>query len=88
MNPNNNSMSIIPGIKDQGNHGVCWAFATLGLAETSLRKKGLVTTEEESDLSELALSYFTYNLKDVTTSSNIDVPGVEGNDYTDYNMSI
>ncbi len=83
MNPNNNSMSIIPGIKDQGNHGVCWAFATLGLAETSLRKKGLVTTEEESDLSELALSYFTYNLKDVTTSSNIDVPGVEGNDYTE-----
>ena len=82
MNPANNSMSIIPPLKNQGQHGTCWTFATMGLIETSLRKQGLVSTEEESNLSELALAYYTYNLKDITNNSTyLDTPGLEGNDY-------
>ena len=44
-----------------------------------------VDNEEDANLSELALAYFAYNLKNVTrsTSANKDTPGVEGNDYTD-----
>ena len=81
-NPANNAMSIIPPLKNQGQHGTCWAFATMGLIETSLRKQGLVTSEEECDLSELALAYYTYNLKNITNNSTyLDTPGLEGNDY-------
>ena len=82
-NPNAPSMSIVPAIRNQGNYNTCWAFATVGLFEISARKKGLVTTEEDSNLSEAAMTYFTYGLKDVTSTSDyIDKPGVEGNDYS------
>lgn len=70
----------IPAIRNQGAYGVCWAFATVGAAETSLRKKGLLANNE--DLSVPALSYFSFNLDEVTDydSGDIDKPGLEGHD--------
>ena len=83
MNPACATMSIVPPTRNQGGHNTCWAFATIGLMETSLRKKGLVKSEAESNLSELALSYFTYNLENITNNSDyLDTPGLEGNDYS------
>ncbi|MBR4314864.1 MAG: BspA family leucine-rich repeat surface protein, partial [Lachnospiraceae bacterium] len=80
--------SIVPPIRNQNPYGTCWSFSTVGMVETSIRKKNLVegNTEEEyetnSDLSEAAFAYFTIEgLKDVTNSNNIDKPGVEGRDY-------
>ena len=78
---NASGLSIVPPIRDQNPYGTCWAFSTIGMVETSIRMKNLVSTDDESDLSEAALSYFTLNLKDVTNSSDIDTPGVEGHDY-------
>ena len=85
---NENGLSIVPPVRDQGNYGTCWAHSVIGAIETSIRKKNLVATEEESNLSELALSYFTLEgLKDVTKagSTNIDKPGIEGHDWTAIN---
>ena len=84
----NGSVSIIPPIRNQNPYGTCWAFSTIGIMESDLRKKGIFTTDDdESRLSEAALAYFTYNLKDVTAdgSENLDKPGLEGNDYTTIN---
>ena len=80
-NPNNQNMSIVSPVKSQM-LGDCWAQSTIALVETSIRKKGLVTTEEQSNLSEMALIYNSYHLKDVTNDATyLDKPGVEGNDY-------
>ena len=84
----NGSVSIIPPIRNQDPYGTCWAFSTIGIMESDLRKKGIFTTDDdESRLSEAALAYFTYNLKNVTAdgSENLDKPGLEGNDYTTIN---
>ncbi|MBR3289102.1 MAG: InlB B-repeat-containing protein, partial [Lachnospiraceae bacterium] len=84
----NGSVSIIPPVRNQNPYGTCWAFSTIGIMESDLRKKGIFTTDDdESRLSEAALAYFTYNLKDVTAdgSGNLDKPGLEGNDYTTIN---
>ncbi len=79
-------LSYVPPIRWQSPYGMCWAFATAGMFETSIRKKGLATTEEESNLSELALAYFMYNLKGVTSDPNYaGTPGQEGDDYTAIN---
>ncbi|WP_026516106.1 lectin like domain-containing protein [Butyrivibrio sp. MC2021] len=48
----------LPKVRDQNPYGTCWAFATLGLAETSLLKKGLIS---DPDLSELHLAWFLNN---------------------------
>ena len=81
MNPNNPSMSIVSPVRFQ-NYGDCWAHATVALIETSIRKKGLVTTEAESNISEAALIYNAAHLENITNgSANMDKPGVEGNDY-------
>ncbi|MCR5687165.1 MAG: InlB B-repeat-containing protein [Lachnospiraceae bacterium] len=45
-------------LRDQGNFGTCWAFASIGLAEFSLMSQGLLS---EADLSEIHLAYFTSN---------------------------
>ena len=79
-------MSIVPPVRNQGNFGTCWAFSTVGMAETSLRKKNLVRNETEADLSEIALAYFaSEGLEDVTDTEDIDKPGVEGRDFTTIN---
>ncbi|MBQ2204865.1 MAG: hypothetical protein II411_03110, partial [Lachnospiraceae bacterium] len=84
----NGKVSIIPPIRNQNPYGTCWAFSTIGIMEADLRKKGIFTTDDdESRLSEAALAYFAYNLKDVTAdgSVNLDKPGLEGHDYTEIN---
>ena len=47
----------MPGLRDQGQFGTCWAMATMSAAEINLRKQGLGT----QDLSPLHLVYFTFN---------------------------
>ena len=96
---NDFGISIVPPIRAQSPYGTCWAFATMGLMEISLRKKNLVTAAEsvedynkKSDLSEAAFSYYVIEgLKNVTNSENIDKPGVELRDYNaldaDYYLS-
>ena len=89
MNPAAPTMSIIPPVRNQGSHETCWAFSTIGMMEINARKQGLVTTEDESNLSEAALAYFTYDgMKQALDSSQsdysdaIDKPGLEGYDQT------
>lgn len=48
-----------PLARAQGNYGTCWAFAALGMMEFNLVNQGLA--DSSIDLSELQLSYFTYN---------------------------
>ena len=88
-NPVNPDMSIVPPIRNQGNYETCWAFSTIGMMEINARKKGLVTNENESNLSEAAVSYFVYDgmkqALDLTQPDfieAIDKPGIEGHDKT------
>lgn len=48
---------LLPAVRDQGNEGTCWAFASIGSVEACLIVKNLVGTDV--DLSELHLAYFT-----------------------------
>lgn len=48
----------VTGIKDQGNTGLCWDYATIGTAESCLIQQGYATNA--IDLSELHLAYFSY----------------------------
>ncbi|MBO6134693.1 MAG: BspA family leucine-rich repeat surface protein [Lachnospiraceae bacterium] len=74
-------LSILPDIRRQ-KYNTCWAYATIGAIETNIRLKGLASTDEDANLSELALAYFMYNLENVTNNKNtLDKPGLEGNDY-------
>ena len=80
---------IIPPVRDQSPYGTCWAFSTIGMIETSVRKKNYVQSvgDPGADLSEAALAYFTLEgLEDVTNdTNNIDKPGLEGHDYSSLN---
>ena len=85
---NDSGYSVVGPIRDQSPLGTCWAFATIGMMETSIRIKNLVTGsteaeyEKNADLSEAAFSYYVIEgLKNVTNSEHIDRPGVEGRDY-------
>ena len=89
--PRNETLSTgipkLPPIRNQGSFGTCWAFSTIGMFETYLRLHGYVDNETDSNLSEAALTYFTqYGLyeQEVTKagSTNLDIPGLEGFDYT------
>ena len=93
---NTHGVDIIPPPRDQNPFGTCWAFASIGMIETSIRSKNLVTSPdgEGSDLSEAALALFAIEgLEGVTDNSNyIDKPGVEGADFNcinyDYYMNV
>lgn len=50
---------LYPAVRDQNPYGNCWAFATIGAAEFDLINKGQLS--QSADLSELQLSYFTFN---------------------------
>lgn len=50
-------LNAIP-LRDQKSYSTCWAESSIGLAEFSLYKQGLIASP---DLSELHLAYFTYN---------------------------
>lgn len=51
---------VIPSVKDQLNTGACWAFAAASAGEISLIANNGYDADD-IDLSELHLSYFTYN---------------------------
>ena len=74
--------SYVPPIRLQSPYGICWAFSSIGMIETSIRKKGYVSTEDQSNLSELAFAYFVYDLENVTNKSDYDnLGGIAGHDY-------
>lgn len=93
---NAHGVDIVPPSRNQNPYGDCWAFGTIGMFETSIRSKNLITssTDEGGDLSELALALFTIEGLDGVTDNNnfIDNPGVEGADYNclnyDYYMDV
>ena len=57
--PSTYKTANLPDVRNQGSYGVCWAFSTISLIETNLRKKNLVSND--IDLSELHLVNYTYN---------------------------
>ena len=54
-------------IKDQGNYGTCWSFASMASAESTYYEK----TQTELDLSELQLAFFAYHNLDVEDKLNL-----------------
>ena len=57
---NNYENGSLPPVRDQGNYGTCWAFATIAAAEADLIHDGVFDTS--IDLSELHLAYFNYHI--------------------------
>lgn len=55
---NKDFASYMPKLRNQGTYGSCWAQTAMALAEIGMRKKGLLTA---ANFSEVQLSYFTYN---------------------------
>ena len=51
----------VTSVKSQGSLGTCWAFTTVGAAETSLLKQGYVSNANQIDLNELQLAYGFYH---------------------------
>lgn len=75
-----NFYKMYPTTRNQNPYGTCWAFASIGLAEFDLindSMRGHGNFDQNIDLSELQLAYFTYN------SVNDPLGGTEG-DYTKY----
>ena len=52
-----NTLSMMPPVRDQGQEGACWAFASIGAVEADLIHDG--KANKAIDLSELQLAYFT-----------------------------
>lgn len=52
-------LGVLPPVRNQGNYGTCWAFATIAAMEADLIHDGNAGTD--IDLSELHLAYFTYH---------------------------
>lgn len=49
----------ITSVKNQNPYGTCWAFSSISMAEASLIKKGIKSSDV--DLSELHLAYYAYH---------------------------
>ncbi|MCR5222539.1 MAG: InlB B-repeat-containing protein [Lachnospiraceae bacterium] len=49
--------SYLPSLRDQGIYGTCWAHSNMALAEIYMKKQGVVS---DPNYSELHLSYFSY----------------------------
>jgi|GEM_PF-1891568 len=58
------SQGLITGVRNQSPYGDCWSFSALASGESSLIKKNLAGTSV--DLSELHLSYFSWNRTNAT----------------------
>ena len=54
------TLGILPPVRNQYAWGTCWAFATMGIMESSLIQQGLVT-QNGIDLSERHLAYFAHH---------------------------
>ena len=70
--------SKVTSVKDQGSDDTCWAFTYLAMAESYL-----LINDNETDLSELQLSYFSFNSVDdpLGNTANDKSTIISGDDY-------
>ena len=72
-------------VRNQKPLGICWAFATIAAAESSILAHGQASSAEDLDLSERQLAYFSYNLvadKLGNTEGDVNIPtNTENGDY-------
>lgn len=74
---------LITPVKDQGAYGACWAFSAVSVCETALINEfGNKYTKDNTDLSELHLSYFSFaKASDKLSLTSGDYAKVKNNDY-------
>ena len=65
---------LLPAVRDQNPYGSCWAYASVGAAESNIIKKGLAE-KDEIDLCELQFIYYNYR-------AAVDPLGNMNGDYT------
>ena len=81
MNTLSQLVAKYPSTRNQGGYSTCWAFSAIGLAEFDLITDDR-TADRSIDLSELQLSYFSYNnAEDAFGNTCGDGLSVTGNKY-------